>query len=443
MPEKKIDMKREDRYRDGLLWIGKTYPSILCGRKENCAVPTNRELGYDHGVAKCFVHEAEWRGISRKISPAPSWVRPGKTRIFLAHADGCRSPSHGKIFGYFVLRRVEIIGPADPGFCSPDVYRRRTWTDSSPGPSEPAATAYDAISGQELREVQLQARGGESSKSTERTAPKKGLVLPSTDRYQLNATCEKFERTQLEGVQVVKKRFPQRKIYLKPKSPEVREGDERQEACWNGDKIVTHRFDGQKWVKTGEKCPELPSACEEGQVKWRLCWNGTIFPEEVCDGGEWVDTGLTCPDRVPFDPEPFSLHRSCSLRLRPGAVYLVDSLCAEIGDRFADAVSHLGLAERFCSATNDDQRWAAVLDGRKAFREIANEISGSWETETTIPRSLADQDKVRGELVLFETPVLLIRKPKAYFRSLQRIDGDDLLDQIAKGAGEPTCVRQS
>lgn len=88
---------------DGLLWVGQSYPQFFCGDSASCVNPARPQGPH------CFVHEAERRGVSRRIPQVPPWARPGRTRIFLAHRGGEREPWKGRIFGYFVLDRIEVM----------------------------------------------------------------------------------------------------------------------------------------------------------------------------------------------------------------------------------------------------------------------------------------------------------------------------------------------
>ena len=96
-----------DECIDALLWIGPSYKGFLCGPGPSCAVP----FVWDR--QPCFVHEAEWRGISRRIPAFPRWAIPGRTRVFLGRGGGGPRGS-GRIFGYFVLARTEVM-VAGPG----------------------------------------------------------------------------------------------------------------------------------------------------------------------------------------------------------------------------------------------------------------------------------------------------------------------------------------
>jgi nucleoid DNA-binding protein len=60
-------------------------------------------------TAAQFFSEAESRGCCRRMGTWPSWARPGKTRVFLAHRDGHRRTDTGSIIGYFTLAGVGVL----------------------------------------------------------------------------------------------------------------------------------------------------------------------------------------------------------------------------------------------------------------------------------------------------------------------------------------------
>lgn len=64
-------------------------------------------VGHRYTIPK-FIEEAQGRGCCRKVPQAPRWLKPGKSRVFLAHQDGL-APQHGVIFGYFVLGGVDVV----------------------------------------------------------------------------------------------------------------------------------------------------------------------------------------------------------------------------------------------------------------------------------------------------------------------------------------------
>ena len=50
-----------------------------------------------------------------------------------------------------------------------------------------------------------------------------------------------------------------------------------------------------------------------------------------------------------------------------------------------------------------------------------------------VPGALVGKVKVRAELVLFDDPPVVERRPRASFRSVARVDGDDLIRRIVAG----------
>ena len=95
---------------DTMIWVGKRfYSEILCNENPP-SPPTFLYPPKDRWPQNCFVHEAELRGCCRKVPGIPSWITPGKSRIFLAHQNGWKKPC-GALFGYYVLNRIEIVTP--------------------------------------------------------------------------------------------------------------------------------------------------------------------------------------------------------------------------------------------------------------------------------------------------------------------------------------------
>ena len=115
--------------RDGLIWLGESghrYRWFDCESATSCAIGLVPYRGVDH----CFLHEAQRRGVSRKISHFAQWLQPGHSRIFLAHHAGLGTPYRGKVFGYFTLERIEFIEHAPESFTEPT---RTAGDPSSPG----------------------------------------------------------------------------------------------------------------------------------------------------------------------------------------------------------------------------------------------------------------------------------------------------------------------
>jgi len=74
---------------DALLWVGSSH--------------------HQYRTVQQFETEAELRGCCRQLDSVHGWLRPGASKIFLAHRDGHKGPNRASMFGYFVLHRLEII----------------------------------------------------------------------------------------------------------------------------------------------------------------------------------------------------------------------------------------------------------------------------------------------------------------------------------------------
>ena len=96
-------------------WIGQCYSKILCDKNPDL-IP-NYFFPPDEIIPKsCYVHESELRGCCRRVSAVFGWMKPGKSRIFLSHWDKYKDRgirSRGSLFGYFVLKRFEIIADSE------------------------------------------------------------------------------------------------------------------------------------------------------------------------------------------------------------------------------------------------------------------------------------------------------------------------------------------
>lgn len=102
----------KSRYRgciDSIIWIGQCYPEILCKKTPS---PTSTYF-YPKNWGRpqsCYVHEAELRGCCRRLSNIFGWMKPGRSRIFLAHWDRYKGiKTRGSLFGYYTPKRFEII----------------------------------------------------------------------------------------------------------------------------------------------------------------------------------------------------------------------------------------------------------------------------------------------------------------------------------------------
>jgi hypothetical protein len=90
------ELTTDEVYHDALVWVSndpEKYPTI-----------------------RDFVIEAELRGCCRQLSqkPYPTWLKPGKSRVFLVHRDELRRRDQAAIFGYYVVGRLEQIPEPPP-----------------------------------------------------------------------------------------------------------------------------------------------------------------------------------------------------------------------------------------------------------------------------------------------------------------------------------------
>lgn len=67
-----------------------------------------------------YIKEAERLGCCRRIPQVPSWAVPEKSRVFLVHRGNHKALNRGSIFGFYILKRIEII----TGKQGPDPVKR-------------------------------------------------------------------------------------------------------------------------------------------------------------------------------------------------------------------------------------------------------------------------------------------------------------------------------
>lgn len=442
----------EKKYIDGMIWIGKSYKKILCRQKGSCGIPVKNKRN------KCFVHEAEWRGCCRKIPNIPEWVVPGKSKIFLVHSDNFKSKEKGKIFGYFVLERVEMIRPPQkvmPLEVNPTSPLQIKKLKKLQKILALKGTVYRADTGKPLKGAVIDAEIVKGQDGEKTVTDKNGaykLVL-AVGHYRIIASAQGFVTEVLEGVEVLLNEKIKHDFYMIPQK--CIEGQKLRRTCWNGKKIVTHQCKHGKWVPTGKKCPEPPkpqeklAKCKDGQELIQECWDGSKIVTHRCENGTWVATNENCPafpnptngpngpdDRIVqvcINTTMFEPHRSCSLRFNPGGIYLVDALTADVTDTFNKEILE-DIWKDYKKATNDRARKACIEKGNKLFKKILQRFR---KTKTQIPFSLKDKVGLRGELILFKNYPTYENRPKASFRGIRRIDGDQLLSQIADGVSSP------
>lgn len=219
-----------------------------------------------------------------------------------------------------------------------------------------------------------------------------------------------------------------------PVATPCKDGEKLKHECWDKSFIVTHKCVNGEWVETNNKCPDPPfGGCKDGAKLTQRCPDGSIIVTHICVDGEWVSTHQRCPKRIPVHNTMFGLPRSCSLRLKPGGNYLVDARAAEVTDRFDEELQRSHIMQEYSDAQNDRDRARCIRKGHALFKRIVDEIAAKRRHKTRIPPKLRRKAKLRGELVLFNNPPIIERYPKAAFRSALRINGDSLIKQISDG----------
>ena len=356
---------------DYLIWIGKSYSRVLCGlKKATCAIP------FREGSSHCYIHEAEWRGCCRKVPQIPLFAITGQTRIFLAHKDTLQKREQGRIFGYYVLKSIEVIK----------------------GISQPLSMPL-----QNFREIK-----------TFRDTVMEG---------------ECWDGSKIKTSKLVDERCSPLEPY-----PECEEGAIKEKKCPDGTIITTHKCVDGYWVKTNEKCEDNgdESDCEEREYKFQLCDEGLIA-SHICIDGEWKETGAECPEPNTPDQTMFETERACSLRLKPGSIYLLDALASDITTHFKDRLKKEDLKEKYLKAKSDSEKEVLIARGRKLFVDVVEAVKEKRNSYTRIPDKLANKAELRGEFVFFNKKVIFEKYPSASFRGILKVDGDKIIEQVSEG----------
>ncbi|HEX9884963.1 MAG TPA: carboxypeptidase-like regulatory domain-containing protein [Longimicrobiales bacterium] len=406
---------------DGMIWIGSSYDSIQCSSTGSCSGP------YRSDARHCYVHEAEWRGCCRKVPAKPSWLVPGTSRVFLVHRDGL--PKHrGRIFGYFVVHRVELLH-SPRLLTSLPVARKGRRAGTEPW-AELKGHVYCAARGVPIAGAVVQPESGGATRFDGTTTDERGFyrlsLAPGT--WDLSADAEGYHSTTLSGIQLDDGKVHTQDLFLWP-------------------------LDGPR---PPEKPPPVPNPSEpdpaepdppgNGTDDYEVGWDDLDFDDIEIEEPDWDDEGSPAhePDgRSPPDPSDsidvfvdytmFEDDRSCSLRLRPRGVYLVDALAADVTDAFSRALQASGIPSGYGGAGTDRERRWWIREGRKLFHETVRRVHQGRRRRTVAPPELRDLTVPRGELVLFLDPPIVEQQPEAAFRGLKHIDGDHLLKQVIGG----------
>jgi DNA-binding protein HU-beta len=537
-------------FRDGMLWVGQSYDAIQCASAKNCTLKggqESKERESKRNIRKqiCYVHEAEWRGCCRKVPYTPSWIVPGTSRIFLVHRDNLKSKSRGKIFGYYIVHRVELVKPARK--ITPYQIRHSKTRIVKNLKMMMEGTIYRADIGTPIKDASITFSPLGKSKSERAESDEHGnyKIKLHDGVYHILVEAKGYKPQNLLGVEVtpvektiidfylspskckkdqaLKKRFwdgseivthrcmdgiwvetGEKCAEIDEESPECRDGQKIIQECWDGSTIISHKCEKGKWVATKRECPPFPEPkekckdgdlkqrkckdgsyiityrckdaewiptyescpkkpkCKDGEERFKECNDGTTIVTHICMDGKWVPTYNRCPQEspendnneepdindiendndkdpfdVPIDYTVFEDHRSCSLRFKPNAVYLVDALAAEITNTFKQRLDQSEIWNSYKNATSEDQRKQKIKEGNELFDEVVESIHARRVIKNRIPNSLQKLVNIRGELVLFKDPPILENHPQASFRGLRRINGDRLIRNIIQGVRIP------
>ncbi len=448
-------------YQDAILWIGQSYAKILCDK--------SRESCYSGGQPiprRCYVHEVETRGCCRKVPKAPDWLVPGQSRIFLAHRGGQKDRSRGCIFGYFVLKRFELI-------VDEETYLAITDKDQIPW----IETTFREIKQAVLDEVK--------EKESDEPPEKHEKDLPHMVHEQFDKRWPReFKRRIEKGTGISSQQRPrQPDSSSTSRSPQVEQQqydllaelveeladnlvDELAEELVNNlveeliEEAVTRSPEGDTMFqeqrapdnslpkpdteklldkarqerkdrlsdKARKECKDKLSDKAREQLAKLRSKDQThrqietqvkmlIRKSRETPGGQAVR--VTNVQVVNVRAMERETHRSCSKRLKPGSTYLVDALTAEITDTFMRNLER--------------QTPATITQDEELFERTVRDVGKTHkkDTLTTIYPGLEDHVVLYGELLLFKEPYPVFeRKPKAAFRSPLRVDGDRLLKEI-------------
>ena len=310
-----------------------------------------------------FAAEAAKRGCSRKVSSWPPWLKPGLSRVFLAHRGGHKPVDLGVVFGYFELAGADVVmSPVRAG-------EALALASGAPEPSPALLDFWEGELSTRLRsERTAGARPRRRAPDPERASPT-GLILDAL------LDCER------------------------PPVP------------------IPHAF-GVSTLQSGLE--------EERECGFRPHGKLTEAKRSRVDTWWGAESGLYLVDALArrIDRELCELIKElikAALRDRGRSVETVKGLHREL---LADAEK----LSRAGSGREGRRRRA----GTPSFQEAVARAAAAGGFAPPVPPELAEHCEVRGPLVLFRRPYPVYQRQKlASFRNYLRIDGDDLLAQIA------------
>ncbi len=369
--------KKESRCIDALVWIGN--------------MPTKYPTVDD------FVKEAQLRGCCRQLPFIPVWMKSGKTKIFLAHRDTHKTQKRGSIFGYFVLHQIEIITREDVA---------RTLRDPGNIKNLWPRNIMDYVSC-----VKTWMKEGHSE---------------SEIRIRLN---EKLQRKYMIDV-------ARGKTNSRPSAKKY-------------SKHILDLIEDILGILLSD-CLPWPDDDEDYGI---VDFIGDILNILFCS--------------YPGPPIRGEGHRMCSLRKGPGAVYAVDAMCATVHSLYRRLLHRHLLSESKKSGKSqldtlesiyfeNKRAWKDWQEFRKnnkwnvedllrhykgPFNEAVKMVFDVWKLKYPIDQRIQGNANNFGELIVFKKPFPILEKaPQVAFKGICRIDGDKLIDQIAKHKSKRALV---
>jgi len=327
-----------------------------------------------------FVKEARLRGCCRQLVFVPNWLRPRKSKIFLAHRHKHKDPVKGSLFGYFVVHRIEIITTEkvaqflrkkkDTNFLWPSDLNHysatiRRWEKKEFSPEEI----------KELLEYELQykhmpniARGEKSKKP------------PEEDRY-VKLIKEKLEELIEEWI----------------------EADGDGGGCFPSE--YSTEGEGERGCSVRKRPGSVyavDALCAAVHDRYQVVLRRYLLSESKRSG---------------------SNQRDISLKLRQENNQSWDKWFYQ---RRIDKWDVQELLEQY----------------KGPFHEaVENRFRRGWKPKSLLDPRLRGKASRYGELIVFKEPFpILERAPQAAFRGIWHIDGDRLIDQIANHTGKKALI---
>jgi len=355
-------ISKQTECQDGMLWIGKSYTTI-----------------------NQYIKEAEYRGCCRKVRHIPSWLVPGKSKIFLAHNGGC-DRDQGKIFGYFELAGIETSGPLGK-------ISNRMVPGATRGLTGGVFRADNGVPIQTAVVIARNDAGEEVWDSSDKEGRYKLLL---EDRaYSVSTFVQGFcpEECRI-GPETECKDFY---LYALPK-------------------------------KVPDSSPEGGTGAGEG---FKQKPGKTVGPA----AGIWDNGGSACGPL--FEPD-----RKCGDRSKPGS-YILDNRSAgvsvSLGTRYCRAQTYREPVQNGWNGKTEEP--TAILG---PFTESLEHLNAEHPIPSTrLPPCLEGKASLKGELVVFNKPLQYESIPHACFQGFRRVDGDFLIDQVVAGKNHlkiPYCV---